>query len=199
MRTEEIRDHLQSLDSSLRLRIVLESLLVENPEDLARAVRALKSSPRLKIDFLSSVTAADYLDFLETVYHFYSVELRIGPVVLRARTRRDDPKIPSLCGLFRSAELQEREAYDMFGIRFEGHPDLRRLFMWDNFEGWPLRKDYVQEDSDVLESQDLAWLEKNSIHVSQELKTRALDLQARGLRADAQRPAAEGPANSGAP
>jgi len=81
---------------------------------------------------------------------------------------RENPKIPSLVSVYRGAEFQEREAYDMYGIIYEGHPDLRRLFMWEGFEGHPMRKDYVQEDSETLEAEDIAWLEQHGIHAKQE-------------------------------
>lgn len=193
MTLDEIKVFLEAAVPGVTLKKVRSTLLVENASRLPEAAKALKESPVLKIDFLSSVTAADYLTYLETVYHFYSTELRMGPVVLRARTDRDHPLIPSLTPLFRSAEFQEREAFDMFGIVFEGHPNLRRIFMWDNFEGWPLRKDYEQEDSDILEAEDVAWLEKNSVRVPETLKARAAELKAQGKRANALRPAAGEP------
>lgn len=188
MTTDEIKNYLEQNLPGLRLKKVRGSLLVENPEDLIKTARCLKESPLLKMDFLSSVTGADYLTYLETVYHFYSTELKTGPVALRVRAKREAPKVPSLTPLYRSAELQEREAYDMFGIIFEGHPDLRRLFMWDQFEGWPLRKDYEQEDSDILETEDVAWLDQNGIPVPQALRAKALELKAQGKRASAARP-----------
>jgi NADH-quinone oxidoreductase subunit C len=85
---------------------------------------------------------------LEVVYHLYSMELKHGPVVLRMRTenRANQTHLPSLTPLWRGAELQEREVYDLYGVIFEGHPDLRRILMWDNFEGFPMRRDYVPPD-----------------------------------------------------
>jgi NADH-quinone oxidoreductase subunit C len=86
--------------------------------------------------------------YLEAVYHLYSMELRHGPVILRLRTgnRSDLVQIPSLTPLWRGAEFQEREIYDLYGIQFTGHPDLRRILMWDGFEDHPMRKDYVDPD-----------------------------------------------------
>ena len=85
---------------------------------------------------------------LEAVYHLYSVELKHGPLILRVRTgnRTEQVSVPSLTPIWRSAEFQEREAYDLFGIQFEGHPDLRRILMWDEFTDFPMRKDYVEPD-----------------------------------------------------
>jgi NADH-quinone oxidoreductase subunit C len=85
---------------------------------------------------------------LEVVYHLYSIEKKHGPVVLRMRTvnRTDKVELPSLTPIWRSAEFQEREIFDLFGIVFTGHPDLRRILMWDGFVDHPMRRDYVEPD-----------------------------------------------------
>lgn len=86
--------------------------------------------------------------FLEAVYHLYSMALRHGPLVCRVRTgnRTDQVHLPSLTPVWRSCEFQEREVFDLFGVVFDGHPDLRRLLMWDAFTDHPMRKDYVEPD-----------------------------------------------------
>ncbi len=87
--------------------------------------------------------------FLEVVYHLYSIARQTSePLVLRQRTqdRGENNAVTSVQPVFRSAEFQEREAYDLFGIDFIGHPDLRRILMWDEFEDHPMRKDYVNPD-----------------------------------------------------
>ena len=86
--------------------------------------------------------------YLEAVYHLYSMKKRYGPVVLRLRTvdRTEAVHLPSLTPVWRSAEFQEREIFDLYGIIFDGHPDLRRILMWDEFEDHPMRKDYVEPD-----------------------------------------------------
>ncbi len=86
--------------------------------------------------------------YLEAVYHLYSIAHKHGPVIIRMRTadRARGTPLPSLTPIWRSAELQEREIYDLYGIRFEGHHDLRRILMWDEFEDHPMRKDYVPPD-----------------------------------------------------
>ncbi|MGA2749011.1 MAG: NADH-quinone oxidoreductase subunit C [Verrucomicrobiota bacterium] len=88
--------------------------------------------------------------FLEAVYHLYSMALKHGPLVLRLRTenRSDRAALPSLTPVWRSCELQEREVFDLFGIQFQGHPDLRRILMWDGFADFPMRKDYVPPADD---------------------------------------------------
>jgi NADH-quinone oxidoreductase subunit C len=86
--------------------------------------------------------------YLETVYHLYSMEKKHGPVILRLRTenRADKNHLPSLTSVWRGCEFQEREIFDLYGIFFDGHPDLRRILMWDEFKDFPMRKDYVEPD-----------------------------------------------------
>lgn len=86
--------------------------------------------------------------FLEVVYHLYSIALRHGPVILRQRTgnRTDAVAVASLTPVWRACEFQEREIFDLFGIHFTGHPDLRRILMWDGFKDHPMRRDYVEPD-----------------------------------------------------
>ena len=86
--------------------------------------------------------------YLEVVYHLYSMARRQGPVVLRLRTadRATGVTVPSLTPVWRSCDFQEREVFDLYGVVFDGHPDLRRILMWDEFTGHPMRKDYVSPD-----------------------------------------------------
>jgi NADH-quinone oxidoreductase subunit C len=86
--------------------------------------------------------------YLEAVYHLFSMKHKDGPLVIRMRTadRAEGARLPSLTPVWRSAEFQEREIFDLYGIRFEGHPDLRRILMWDEFEDFPMRKDYCEPD-----------------------------------------------------
>ena len=85
--------------------------------------------------------------YLEAVYHLFSMAKKHGPVVIRMRTKsRSEVELPSLTPIWRSAEFQEREIFDLFGILFTGHPDLRRILMWDGFKDHPMRRDYVDPD-----------------------------------------------------
>ena len=92
--------------------------------------------------------------YLEVVYHLFSMAKKEGPVVIRMRTgnRTEDVTLPSLTPVWRSAEFQEREAFDLYGIVFDGHPDLRRILMWEGFTDYPMRKDYVPPPDDDLEA-----------------------------------------------
>ncbi len=112
---------------------------------------------------------------LEVVYHLYSMSKKHGPVILRLRTgnRSDQVTLPSFTPLWRSAEFQEREVYDLYGVVFEGHPDLRRLLMWDEFQDHPMRKDYVEPDDYEYEPtphEDV--LEKAKLHAQAAPTTR---------------------------
>ncbi|TAK22323.1 MAG: NADH-quinone oxidoreductase subunit D [Chloroflexota bacterium] len=108
--------------------------------DLVRTCRALRD--QFGWDMLSSVTAADYADRFEVIYHLYGTG-RIGPpLILKAYLPRDAAEIPSVEDVWRGASLQEREVWDMFGIKPIGHHDPRRILLWEGFAGFPLRKDY---------------------------------------------------------
>ena len=129
--------------------------LIVEPKDLAAVCRALKDDPQWRLDYLSNLTAVDYPSEqrMDVVYHLYSMALKHGPVALRVRLNRATPVVASVTPIWRGAEFQEREVYDLFGVRFEGHPDLRRILMWDGFEGHPMRKDYVPENQNALGQQ----------------------------------------------
>ena len=121
-------------------------LLVDR-EHVVAVASFLKDDTRFQLDFCSCVTGVDYLKlgYIEVVYHLYSVALKYGPVVLKVRAPREleQCRVPSLTPVWRGCEFQEREAYDLFGVKFYGHRDLRRILMWDEFVDHPMRKDYV--------------------------------------------------------
>jgi NADH-quinone oxidoreductase subunit C len=118
------------------------------PECALAVAKFLRNDAELKLDYLSNVTGVDWPESLEAVYHLYSVEKKHGPVILRMRTvnRTDQVELPSLTPIWRSAEFQEREIFDLYGIVFTGHPDLRRLLMWEGFKDHPMRRDYREPD-----------------------------------------------------
>ena len=195
MNTAEIKSAIEKAIPGVALKPVRDSLLIENPADLPKVAKFLKESESFRLDYLCSVTGTDYLQFLESVYHLYSMEKKTGPVVLRVRAKKENPKIPSLVSIYRGAEFQEREAYDMYGIVYEGHPDLRRIFMWEGFEGFPMRKDYQQEDSETLEAEDVEWLKEHGIPVPEEMVKRAEELKKQGKRALAEKPGQSQPSD----
>ena len=193
MNIQEIQAAIEQALPGVKLKPVRETLRVEHPKQLPAVASFLKNSDT-RLDYLSSLTGADYLQYLECVYHLYSMEKKTGPLVLRVRVPRENPVLPSLVPVYRGAEYQEREAYDMFGFIFEGHPDPRRIFMWEGFEGWPLRKDYQQEDSETLEMEDVDWLEKQGVKVPDAMRKKAEELKAHGKRALAENPGQAEPA-----
>lgn len=114
------------------------------PEMIVDVCAFLKEDPRLNFDYLMSLTAVDWPDRFEVVYHLYSIQHR-HYVTLKVKTDREKPAVPSVTSVWKAADWQEREAYDMFGIEFEGHPDLCRILLEPDWEGFPLRKDYVEQ------------------------------------------------------
>ena len=97
-----------------------------------------------KYELLSSVTSVDRISHFEVVYHLTSLQKNESLVIkIKCGEGRVDPKVKSVISVWRGAELQEREIYDLMGIMFEGHPNMKRLLLWENFEGHPLRKDFV--------------------------------------------------------
>jgi len=119
-----------------------ESLLVE-AESLLEIAAYLKNTPGLDFDYLTAVSGVDYLDCFEVVYQLTSLEHNHSLVLKTRCYQRDNPTLPSVVGIWRAADFQEREIYDLFGISFTGHPNLKRIFLWQGFEGHPLRKDFL--------------------------------------------------------
>ncbi len=117
------------------------------PEVVAEVGQYLKDDPELQFDFLMCLSGVDYGAGkpLGVVYHLQSMTL-MHQIVLKIELPRESASAPSLALIWRTADWHEREAYDLFGIRFEGHPDLRRIFLPDDWEGHPLRKDYVVQE-----------------------------------------------------
>jgi NADH-quinone oxidoreductase subunit C len=124
---------------------------------------------------------------LEAVYHLFSVAKKHGPVVIRMKTvnRTDQVELPSLTPVWRSAEFQEREMFDLFGIVFAGHPDLRRLLMWDEFKDHPMRRDYVEPDD--FEYEPTAHDEVLARAQAHRNRDQGTGIRAQGLAAGAER------------
>jgi NADH:ubiquinone oxidoreductase subunit D/NADH:ubiquinone oxidoreductase subunit C len=119
---------------------------------------ATHARDQMGYDYLSSVTAVDYIadNQIEVVYHAFSIEDGGGPLVFKARTPRDNAALPSLVSVYPGADFQEREAWDLYGVKFEGHPNLKRILMWEGFQGHPMRKDwreaYYEQDNKPFDS-----------------------------------------------
>ena len=119
-----------------------DSTILVTAKALLDVAGFLKAAPGLELDYLAGVTAVDYLQYFEVVYHLNSLA-RNTSLTLKVRAEgRSSPAVPSVTPLWRGADLQEREVYDLMGIKFEGHPNLKRIQLWEGFNGHPLRKDW---------------------------------------------------------
>ena len=119
-----------------------ESLLVKS-ESIVDIVEHLKSNPELNFDYLNHITAVDYYDYFELIYQLTSIKHNHSLVVKTRCYGRDNPSVPSIVSQYRGADFQEREIFDLMGISFEGHPNLKRIVLWEGFQGHPLRKDFL--------------------------------------------------------
>ena len=117
--------------------------VVVKSDSLADVARFLRDSEGLDFDFLNFITAVDYYDHFEVVYLLSSLEHNHSLTIKTRCYDRENPILPSVVGLWQGADFQERELYDLFGITFEGHPNLKRIFLWEGFAGHPLRKDFI--------------------------------------------------------
>ena len=111
------------------------------PVEWKSFAQKLRSTPGLDFDFLFCVTCVDCKTHLTMVYHLTSTTHRHS-IVVKAKLDRNNPEIETVCDIWRTAEFHEREQYEMFGVKFLNHPDLRRLILEDDFKGFPLRKDF---------------------------------------------------------
>jgi NADH-quinone oxidoreductase subunit C len=135
-------------DPALRFDFCSNVTGVDWPERTVKTTAKVKKIVDGAEKEVSETTEQFFPGFLEAVYHLYSMTHKHGPVVLRFRTanRTESAGLPSLTAVWRSAEFQEREIFDLYGVHFDGHPDLRRILMWDEFEDFPMRKDYREPD-----------------------------------------------------
>ncbi len=122
---------------------VTEDTVIVSNEALLQVAEYLKNSPDFDLDYLTHITAVDYFDYFEIIYQLTSLNNNHSLLLKTRCYDRDKPVVPSVVGLWRGADFQEREIYDLMGIGFEGHPNLKRIVMWDGFDGHPLRKDYL--------------------------------------------------------
>jgi NADH-quinone oxidoreductase subunit C len=113
-------------------------------DSLHDALQFLRDNERLDFQFLNAVTAVDYVEYFELLYHLTSLR-RNSKCTVRSRLySRDVPSVASVVDLWRGAELQEREIYDLMGITFDSHPNMKRVLLWEGFPGHPLRKDFIR-------------------------------------------------------
>jgi NADH-quinone oxidoreductase subunit C len=124
----------------------IDPFVVVKAERLLDVAKLLRSAPGIELDFCEDLTAVDWpkREVIEVVYHLFSYRHRHG-IVLKVEAQRARPVVPSVEGIWKAANWMEREAYDLFGVTFEGHPDLRRILLPDDWDGFPLRKDWQEK------------------------------------------------------
>lgn len=122
--------------------VIGEAILVKS-EAIFDIVAYLKSSAELDFGYLNYITAVDYYHYFEVVYQLTSMKHNHSLVLKTRCYDRENPRVPSIVSLYQGADFQEREIYDLMGISFAGHPNLKRIVLWQGFEGHPLRRDYL--------------------------------------------------------
>ena len=120
-----------------------DGILFVEPAKIADVAGFMKSDSRLDFNFLNSISAVDYINHFEVVYHLTSMNKHHTAIVKTRLDGRDELTLPSVYHLWRGADFQEREIWDLMGISFSGHPNLKRIMLWEGFDGHPLRKDYL--------------------------------------------------------
>ena len=118
-----------------------ENAFFVDTKNLIDVMKFLKSNG---YDFLSDITSVDYKDKFRVIYQLFQFA-GSGHLTVKVDIDHENPEINTLCGLWDSANWLEREVYDMMGIRFKNHPNLKRILMWEGFDGFPLRKDFVHK------------------------------------------------------
>ncbi|MFC2000973.1 NADH-quinone oxidoreductase subunit C [Chloroflexota bacterium] len=117
--------------------------LVVSSDDLLAVATFLKDTPGLDFNYLNYIAAVDYSSYFEVVYQLTSLEHNHSLIMKTRCYNRENPVLPSVVGLWQGADFQEREIYDLMGVSFEGHPNMKRIFLWEGFQGHPLRKDFA--------------------------------------------------------
>ena len=115
-----------------------------DPSSISGVVRFLKGDDEFDMEYLNSISAIDYIGHFELVYHLTSFRKGHKATVKARLPGREDLSAPSVYHLWRGADFQEREIWDLMGIRFDGHPNMKRIMLWEGFQGHPLRKDYLE-------------------------------------------------------
>jgi len=120
-----------------------KTAVLVDAKQLTKVAEYMKSTPGLDFDYLTVVTAVDYLEYFELVYRLVSLKYNHSLILKTRIYTREDPVVDSVTPIWRAAYYQEREIFDLFGIKFEGHPYLKPLLLWEGFKGYPLRRDYL--------------------------------------------------------
>jgi len=127
----------QSIDES-------KNELYVSADQLTNVCNILKNTKQASFDLLTCISGVDYVEYFEIIYHLLSMKKNQSLVLKLKCFGRDDPVVDSVVDIWKGADLQEREIWDLMGIHFEGHPNLKRVLLWEGFPGHPLRKDFIR-------------------------------------------------------
>ena len=119
-----------------------DAALWVRPESIRQVAGFLRDDPGLQFRYLSSISAVDYVEYFEIVYHLTSLEHNHSAIIKAKVYGRENPSIESVVDVWPGAEFQEREIWDLMGVHIVGHPNLKRIMLWEGFEGHPLRRDF---------------------------------------------------------
>ena len=131
------------LDLSKKV-FISNNFLYVDPSFIFDLCKELKDNPSTEYNYLKSISAVDYIEYFEIVYHLDSLINNSSIVVKSKLYGRSKLSIKSVTALWKGAELQEREIWDLMGIYFDDHPNMKRILLWEGFEGHPLRKDFIK-------------------------------------------------------
>jgi NADH-quinone oxidoreductase subunit C len=120
-----------------------KNTVIVKSDAVYKVAEFLKNTAEYDFNYLADLTSADYMDYFEVIYHLVSLDHNHSLTLKTRCYDRDNPVVPSVYNLWQTADYQEREIYDLMGIKFEGHPNMKRLFLWEEFPGHPLRRDYL--------------------------------------------------------
>ena len=120
-----------------------EAAVWVEPGSLGSVASVLHDDAEIDFKFLNSISAVDFVEHFELVYHLTSISRRHTGVVRSRVYGREEPTAASVVGVWKGADFQEREIWDLMGVRFTGHPNMKRIMLWEGFDGHPLRKDFL--------------------------------------------------------
>jgi len=143
---EKVKEHIVTGDEKKGFR---DPFILLETKALPEVCQFLRDDERTQFAMLHCISGVDWPDYFESVYHLYSLSL-LHRVILKVRVLKDEPTVPTLAHLWPSANWLERETYDLLGIIYEGHPNLKRILLSDEWEGHPLRKDYIAPEHEHL-------------------------------------------------
>lgn len=145
----------ENINFEIKTRDILTIIIKK--ENLIKAVKKLRYDSELIFDYLIDITACDYPEknVFEVIYHLLSL-LRNERIRLKTEVERNNPFVSSIISIYPAANWFEREVYDLFGIKFENHPNLKRILLWEKFPGYPLRKDFpLEKEVSIPELEDI--------------------------------------------